>query len=56
MSNYQWAIVGHPEREYGWILSRTHKLSDDKLEEIFTLLTKQGYDIDKFEMTSQENN
>jgi len=54
--NYQWAIVGHPEREYGWILSRTPKLSDEKMEEIFALLTKQGYDINKFEMTNQDSN
>lgn len=52
--NYQWAIVGHPERKYGWILSRTKSISDETLTEIFSILTEQGYNIDNFEKSIQE--
>jgi len=52
--NYQWAIVGHPERKYGWILSRTKSISDETLTEIFSILTEQGYNTEDFEKSIQE--
>ena len=52
--NYQWAIVGHPEREYGWILSRTKSVSSETKLKIFSILKEQGYDTNKFEMSLQE--
>ncbi len=51
--NYQWAIVGTPSRKYGWILSRTPKLSDDVMDKINKILISQGYDPKKFEMSEQ---
>jgi apolipoprotein D and lipocalin family protein len=53
--NYEYAIVGHPERKYGWILSRTPVLSQDKLDEAFNILTAQGYHPSDFEITEQKN-
>lgn len=50
---YQYAIVGHPTRKYGWILSRTPELPGQQLDELFTQLRQQGYDPEEFEMTSQ---
>ncbi len=52
--NYQWAIVGHPERKYGWILSRTKSISEETQTEIFSILAEQGYNINDFEKTIQE--
>ncbi len=52
--DYQWAIVGHPERSYGWILSREKKLSKETNLEIFSILEEQGYNPSDFEMTIQE--
>jgi apolipoprotein D and lipocalin family protein len=49
--NYQWAIVGHPEREYGWILSRVKQPDDKTMNEIFDILKEQGYNPSGFEMT-----
>jgi apolipoprotein D and lipocalin family protein len=49
--NYQWAIVGHPEREYGWILSRVKQPDDKTMNEIFDILKEQGYNPSDFEMT-----
>ena len=51
--NYEYAVVGHPERKYGWILSRTPKLSEEKLNEAFDILKETGYDSAKFEMSRQ---
>ena len=53
--NYEYAIVGHPERKYGWILSRSPVLSQEKLAEAFNILIAQGYHPDDFEMTEQKN-
>jgi apolipoprotein D and lipocalin family protein len=52
--DYEYAIVGTPNRKYGWILSRTPALSQEKLENIFNLLREQGYNPEEFEMTLQE--
>ena len=51
--NYQWAIVGTPNRKYGWILSRTPKLEEVVLTKIFTILKGQGYNPKDFEMSKQ---
>lgn len=51
--NYEYSVVGHPERKYGWILSRKKTLSDEKLEEAFMKLRKNGYNTDNFQFTKQ---
>jgi apolipoprotein D and lipocalin family protein len=55
-NNYEYAIVGSPNRKYGWILSRESSLSQENLEEIFSLLRLKGYNPDDFQITIQENN
>ena len=52
--DYEYAIVGVPNRKYGWILSRTPSLSQEKLEEAFNILREQGYNPEEFEMTQQQ--
>ena len=52
--DYQWAIVGSPDRKYGWILSRTPQMPEDTLERIFAILTQNGYDTDLFAMSAPE--
>jgi apolipoprotein D and lipocalin family protein len=52
--NYDFAIVGSPDRKYGWILSRTKKLPSEKLNQISDLLKIKGYDIKNFEFTEQD--
>lgn len=49
--DYQWAIVGTPDRKYGWILARTPALDDDTIEEIFGIIERNGYRKDAFEMS-----
>jgi len=52
--NYQWAVVGTPNRKYGWILSRTPSLPETTMEEIFSILKSQNYNPADFEMTMQK--
>jgi len=53
--NYQWAVVGSPNRKYGWILSRTPLLPDDSMQKIFALLKAQNYNPDDFEKSTHKN-
>ncbi len=52
--DYEYAVVGHPSRGYGWVLSRTPELGQDVLEGIKERLKAQGYDFSDFKMTDQE--
>ena len=52
--DYDYAIVGHPDRKYGWILSRTPQLDDETLQSIHEQLIVQGYDPASFEFSVQE--
>jgi apolipoprotein D and lipocalin family protein len=49
--NYQWVVVGTPNRKYGWILSRTPQFDQLILDEVFQILKDQGYNPADFEMT-----
>ena len=51
--NYKWAVVGTPNRKYGWILSRTPSLPDSTMVNIFKLLKSQNYNPDDFELSIQ---
>lgn len=51
--DYQWAVVGEPQRKYLWILSRTPTLPDDVYQGIIARLPDKGYDPQKLQMTPQ---
>ncbi len=53
--DYEYAVVGHPERKYGWILSRTKELPQEVLDGIVERLEDQGYDFSDFKMVDQES-
>lgn len=52
--NYEWVVVGTPNRKYGWILSRTPTLSDENMEWIYEILRKNSYNPEDFEMSKQK--
>ncbi len=52
-SDYSYAVVGHPSRNYGWILSRTPTLPADALKGIRERLEVQGYDWSRFREVNQ---
>jgi apolipoprotein D and lipocalin family protein len=42
---YQYAVVGHPSRDYLWILSRRPQMDERTYNDILKKSSKQGYDI-----------
>ena len=54
--DYSYAVVGHPNREYFWILSRTPKMEEEKLNSLLNNAKEKGFDISKIIRTEQECN
>lgn len=52
--NYGWALVGHPRREYGWILARQPELDDASLVQFAKRLEARGYDPCRFVVTTPD--
>jgi len=50
--NYRWAVVGSPDRRYGWVLARTPRLDDATMSSIRELLERQGFAWSRFELTN----
>jgi apolipoprotein D and lipocalin family protein len=51
--SYEYAVVGHPGRDYLWILSRTPQLPEDTYAAILRRLTAQGYDVTRLQRVPQ---
>ena len=51
--DYRYAVVGHPQRRYGWILSRTPTLPEATLAGVYERLEAQGYDPNAFRPIDQ---
>ena len=51
--NYRWAVVGAPNRKYGWILARSKTLDANSLETISAIIERNGYQRGSFQMDRQ---
>lgn len=51
--NYEYAVVGHPSRNYLWILSRKPQMDAAVYEGILSRLKAQGYDLSRLQKTLQ---
>lgn len=51
--DYRYAVVGHPDRTYGWVLAREPFLPHSDLQEIEAKLKTQGYDTCTLLTTNQ---
>jgi apolipoprotein D and lipocalin family protein len=51
--DYRYAVIGHPKRTLGWILSRTPELSQEILDGIAERLEANGYSFSQFKMSDQ---
>ena len=51
--DYRWAVVGHPGRDYLWILSRTPTMDEATYRGIVAALPDQGYDPTRLQRTLQ---
>jgi apolipoprotein D and lipocalin family protein len=45
-SEYQWAVIGEPGRDYLWILARTPELGRTQFEQIKAQVVAMGYELD----------
>lgn len=50
---YRYAAVGHPNRKYLWILSRTPQLDSAAYKKILSRLSEKGFDLNKLRKTLQ---
>ena len=48
---YRWAVVGHPNREYLWILSRTKQMDESIYNSILGMVQSKGFDTSKLKVT-----
>jgi apolipoprotein D and lipocalin family protein len=51
--SYDYAVVGHPERDYLWILARAPTLPPEVYAAILAQLQTQGYDTKRLVVTQQ---
>ena len=51
--DYRYAVVGHPTRQYLWILSRTPTMDAATLGTILDRATQKGFDVTRLEYTKQ---
>jgi len=51
--DYSYTVVGHPNRNYLWILSRTATMDDFLYQEIVSRIEAKGYDVSKILKTKQ---
>ena len=51
--NYQYAVVGHPERDFLWILSRTPEMNDALYQQILRKIEKMGFEPNRLVKTPQ---
>lgn len=51
--DYSYAVVGHPNRKYLWILSRTAKMDESIYQQIVSRIQEKGFDISKIKRTPQ---
>jgi len=50
---YEYAVVGHPSRDYLWILSRTPTMDEPTYSSIVSRLRDKHYDVEKLQRTLQ---
>jgi apolipoprotein D and lipocalin family protein len=52
--DYAYAVVGHPSRDYLWILSRTPTINAAVYDSILARLRAQGYEVERLQRTVQD--
>jgi apolipoprotein D and lipocalin family protein len=53
--NYEYAVVGNPDRNYLWILSRTPKMDEALYEQLLAKMAERGFKTDQMIKTVQPN-
>lgn len=50
---YEWAVVGHPSREYAWIMARAPELAPARYRALLDLLEERGFDASRLQKVPQ---
>ncbi len=51
--DYQYALVGHPNRKHLWVLSRYPEMDEEVYINYLQIARKEGFEINKLELTEQ---
>lgn len=51
--DYRWALLGHPQRKYGWIFARTPDIAAEEYQSLRQRMAEYGYDPDAFQRVPQ---
>lgn len=51
--DYRYAVVGHPSRDYLWILSRTPAMDPQTYEALLARIAAHGFDVGRLNLTPQ---
>jgi len=51
--DYQYAMVGHPDKKYLWIMSRTPQMDEDLYQSLVQKALAKGYNVKKLRKTDQ---
>ena len=52
--DYQECIIGHPNKKYAWIMTRSKSIDEHSYEELLQALKDRDYDLDRFRRASHE--
>ena len=52
--DYQECIIGHPNKKYAWIMTRSKSIDDRSYEDLLQALKDRDYDLDRFRRASHE--
>jgi len=53
-NNYDYSVVGTPNRKYLWILSRTPQMNDNLYSQIIEYVKSKGFEVNKLIKTLQK--
>jgi apolipoprotein D and lipocalin family protein len=51
--DYRWAVVGGPDRDYLWVLSRTPVMAAGDYAQAVAIAAAQGFDVERLQPTPQ---
>ena len=51
--DYQWALIGNPDRSLAWVFSREQRMDDDQLRQLTERFRQFGYDPDALKRVPQ---
>ena len=52
-SDYQWTVIGVPNKSYAWIMARGHEMDDTDYQEAYKRLEELGYPMKKLKRVPQ---